>query len=183
MEEGVNYKVHPVYTNYMFGDDGSAWSKYLRKGSSCTCDRWRLLKQNKYKGRCTIIMYQHNKARKSLVHRLILETFVGFCPENMECCHNDGNSLNNKLSNLRWDTRESNRNDMIIHGTVAKGEKKHQSKLKEDDVLEIRRLIKSGMTLISISKIFNISWQSVSDIKYWRRWKHLKEKEALNDSH
>ena len=39
-----------------------------------------------------------------LVHRLVLETFVGAAPAGMEGCHNDGNRFNKRLENLRWDT-------------------------------------------------------------------------------
>lgn len=55
--------------------------------------------------------------RAARVHRLVLEAFVGPCPEGMEACHNDGNPANNRLENLRWDTRRNNILDAIRHGT------------------------------------------------------------------
>ena len=42
------------------------------------------------------------------VHRLILETFVGPCPEDMECLHLDENKKNNNLENLKWGTHSEN---------------------------------------------------------------------------
>ena len=54
-----------------------------------------------------------------LVHRLVLEAFVGPCPDKKECCHNNGNSLDNRLTNLRWDTRRANCLDSALHGTKA----------------------------------------------------------------
>ena len=45
------------------------------------------------------------------VHRLVLEAFIGPCPDGMECCHRDDNKLNNNLSNLRWDTHRANLED------------------------------------------------------------------------
>jgi hypothetical protein len=45
------------------------------------------------------------------VHRLVLEAFIGPCPEGMECCHNDGNPKNNSIDNLRWDTHINNVKD------------------------------------------------------------------------
>ena len=50
------------------------------------------------------------------VHRLVLEAFVGPCPPGMECCHNDGDNTNNRVENLRWDTKRSNRQDRNKHG-------------------------------------------------------------------
>lgn len=55
------------------------------------------------------------------VHRLVLETFVGLCPDSMEACHNNGIRDDNRLGNLRWDTRKNNQRDRIKHGTDSKG--------------------------------------------------------------
>lgn len=52
-----------------------------------------------------------------LVHRLVLEAFVGPCPEGMEACHNNGDRSDNRLENLRWDTHENNTSERAIHGT------------------------------------------------------------------
>lgn len=51
------------------------------------------------------------------VGRLVLMAFVGPCPPEMECCHNDGIPANNHVSNLRWDTHSANVIDCIKHGT------------------------------------------------------------------
>lgn len=50
------------------------------------------------------------------IHRLVLEAFIGRCPRGLEACHNDGKHLNNRLSNLRWDTHASNMADTAKHG-------------------------------------------------------------------
>jgi hypothetical protein len=42
------------------------------------------------------------------VHRLVLESFVGPCPDGMEACHANGNGFDNRVENLRWDTHEEN---------------------------------------------------------------------------
>ena len=58
------------------------------------------------------------KMEYRLVHRLVLEAFVGPCPTGMESCHfPDRNPANNKLDNLRWATHAENENDKIVHGT------------------------------------------------------------------
>ena len=62
--------------------------------------------------------------RKS-VHRLVLEAFVGPCPEGMECCHWDDDHTNNHLSNLRWDTRSANRLDAVRNGIHVNAAKTH----------------------------------------------------------
>lgn len=50
-----------------------------------------------------------------LIHRLVLEAFVGPCPEGMEACHGMNGFLDNSVSNLRWDTRSENMKDKKRH--------------------------------------------------------------------
>lgn len=67
-------------------------------------------------------LYKDGKQKGHQVHRLILITWKGPCPPGMQCCHEDGNAQNNKLSNLRWGTRQENEQDRIKHrgkGCVA----------------------------------------------------------------
>ena len=52
----------------------------------------------------------------SLVHRLVLEAFIGPCPEGMEACHANDIKADNRLANLRWDSSEANKRDMLRNG-------------------------------------------------------------------
>lgn len=51
------------------------------------------------------------------IHRLVLETFRGPCPDGMEGCHDNGDLTDNRLANLRWDTPSANAYDRVKHGT------------------------------------------------------------------
>lgn len=51
------------------------------------------------------------------VHRLVLEAFVGPCPEGMECRHLNGNPADNRLANLVWGSKSQNELDKVHHGT------------------------------------------------------------------
>jgi hypothetical protein len=62
------------------------------------------------------------------VHTLVLLAFVGPPPEGCECCHEDGDRANNRLTNLRWDTRQANILDEVAHGTHHNARKTHCSK-------------------------------------------------------
>lgn len=55
--------------------------------------------------------------KPAYVHELVLKAFVGPRPAGYQCCHGDGDRLNNDVSNLRWDTRSANAQDMLMHGT------------------------------------------------------------------
>lgn len=53
-----------------------------------------------------------SKTEYYFLHRLVLETFVGPCPEGMESCHYpDTDPKNCSLKNLRWDIHKENIQD------------------------------------------------------------------------
>ena len=54
------------------------------------------------------------------VHKLVLLAFVGLAADKHECCHNNGNPADNRLENLRWDTRSENMKDAYAHGARDK---------------------------------------------------------------
>ncbi|MFL1432774.1 MULTISPECIES: HNH endonuclease [unclassified Nocardiopsis] len=60
-----------------------------------------------------------------LLHRVVLETFVGPRPDGMVCRHLDGDRMNCRLDNLRWGTAAENMRDSIEHGTHANARKTH----------------------------------------------------------
>jgi hypothetical protein len=57
-----------------------------------------------------------NKKRTRSVHALVLEAFVGPCPTGLEGCHENDVKSDNRLSNLRWDTRSANTYDRVRNG-------------------------------------------------------------------
>ena len=122
-----------------------------------------------------------NKIKKHhLVHRLMMEAFVGPCPDEMECCHNDGNPTNNYLTNIRYDTHKANSDDMKIYGTscarkiLPKGSINGFSKLIEDDVIKINVLLNEGrLTQREIAKIFNVERSTITLIHNKKTWRHV----------
>lgn len=74
--------------------------------------------------------------RDRRVHRLVLEAFVGPCPEGLMCCHNDGVAWNNHVDNLRWDTASSNMHDRVTHGIHHYGSRTHCSNGHPLDVVK-----------------------------------------------
>lgn len=51
------------------------------------------------------------------VHQLVALAFIGPRPAGLETCHNNGNKLDNRASNLRYDTAAGNARDRAKHGT------------------------------------------------------------------
>lgn len=60
-----------------------------------------------------------------LVHRVMLEAFVGPCPSGMVACHANDVPTDNRLENLRWDTYSANRNDSVRNGGHGYSKRTH----------------------------------------------------------
>ena len=93
------------------------------KGYALRFCKGRILKLQKHRdGHLFIILHRDGKHKTYWIHRLVLEAFIGACPENMQCRHfPDRNPENNNIENLQWGTIQENANDRIVHGTTTKG--------------------------------------------------------------
>ncbi|WP_296561978.1 NUMOD4 motif-containing HNH endonuclease [uncultured Acetobacterium sp.] len=101
------------------------------------------------------------------VHQLVLRTFIGEAPSNMEVLHINGNPTDNRLLNLRYGTRTENILDVYYQGGRWR-------KLSIDDVHAIRFGIWCGIKGCELAKMFNISQQIISKIKCGRCYSWLK---------
>lgn len=109
-----------------------------------------------------------------MIHRLVLEMFVGIRPPGMEGRHIDGNKLNNRLNNLEWTTHKINELDKYEHGTIMYGSKNGYAKLTEVDVIEIRELWKTGeYTQWELAYKFNVYQSCIWSIIHKKSWKHV----------
>ena len=111
-----------------------------------------------------------------LVHRLVA---IHFIPNsnNYPCVlHKDNNKLNNNINNLRWGTAKENAID-ISKSLILSGENHYNAKTKEKNVIEIIDILnKNKKTIKEISEIFNVSYNTVIEIKNGLKWKHLKSR-------
>ena len=93
---------------------------------------------------------KEGKSVLTSVHRIVAKAFIPNPENKPQINHKDGNRLNNVIENLEWCTASEN----IIHAFAtglsknARGEDSVKSKLKESDVLEIRRLHSLGISKI-----------------------------------
>ncbi len=115
----VEYREIPGWPGYRVGNDGSVWTCWSKGPRPRLTDRWTQMKASVQKRRSPGRAYHYLNLRRPegkryrtfRVHRLILEAFVGPCPDGMESRHLDLDPSNNRLGNLAWDTPEQNRDD------------------------------------------------------------------------
>ncbi len=182
------------------------FSKYLisdlGRVLSLSRKRYRILKPTLFKrcGYMYVTLYEDGNHQKFRVHKLVLEAFVGPCPEGHECNHKNGNKTQNCLDNLQWVTHmenvqhaieaglskpsygmlgkqhsESTRKKMsYAHKGMNAGEDNTQAKLDNIKVKRIKELLKEGMLSHGqIAQFFSVSRSLVSMISEGRRWSHV----------
>lgn len=166
----VQYKVLPQNQGYRVGDDGSVWSR--KNGRWGFRKSWRKLNPGTLKnGHKIVVLSFASKGTQSLyVHRLVLEAFVGPCPEGMECCHEDGNPGNNKRSNLRWDTHYNNMEDRRKHGTLSEGARIGTSKLTSIQAKAARVRLILGHDKKVIAASLGVGPGCIDDIGSRKTW-------------
>lgn len=178
MNTVVQYRDAPGFPGYRVGSDGSVWNSWIncRSGRRRT-ERWKRLKLAvNDNGYLSVNLTPPGRPYRTVrVHRLVLEAFVGPCPEGMECRHYpDQNKQNNNLENLSWGTRDRNVADNIEVAKYVRGSNHPTAMLNEEQVVAIRtRYAAGGVFQRELAAEFGITISAVSMIVNNRCWKHL----------
>lgn len=140
---------------------------------------------------CVLII----RETKVSVHRLVAEHFlpppteeqiewaIGTVKGVVQVNHIDGNKSNNNVNNLEWVTGKENIKHAVnsnlfhINTTYSNGENKPNSKLKECEVLEIRKIHndtngRRGI-VTELAIFYKIDQSTVSNIIRRKTWKHI----------
>lgn len=74
-------------------------------------------------GYVPVTLWSRGQRTVRLVHRVVLDSFVGPRPGQADAMHADGSRSNNSLPNLSWGTRSENINDQVRHGAHGNASK------------------------------------------------------------
>ena len=94
---------------------GVSRSIAMRDGRTYTKESL-VLKEQWGRGYATVRLRKPGVQQAIRIHREVLKAFVGPCPPGMEACHNNDVRQDNRLENLRWDTRSANHIDAVSNG-------------------------------------------------------------------
>lgn len=165
--EGVDFRLVPEFPAYAIGNDGSPWSSHS--------GTWRRLVPGIMpSGHLHVNLHQDGSKRTFRLHRLVLELFVGPCPEGMEAMHTpDPDPTNNRVTNLKWGTRKENQQESSQQARNNWGTNNPHAKLSEADIPEIFRLRREGLSLWAIANRFSIHQEAIRGILIGRAWKPI----------
>jgi len=124
------------------------------------CDKW-TGSRNK-KGYAQI----EYKGKKELAHRVSWMINYGNIPPNMCICHHCDNPSCVRIDHIFLSSQAGNVLDMLK-------KQRQNSILLENDVKEIKLLIKNGKPTRQIAEDYNCSKSAIDHIKYKRTWKHI----------
>lgn len=161
------------------------WSKVDRRGPD-ECWEWR---EGTYQ-----FGYGHFwvDSESQGAHRIAWILFNGEVPEGLFVLHGCDNPPCCNPFHLRVGDYQDNANDMVARGRSLSGDRHpiHKynwtrrgsevtnSKLKESDIIEIRRMRAGGALLKEIAAKFNVSVSSIHLIVKGRNWKHVSAEAA-----
>ena len=164
---------HPEYVGYFARADGTIWSFWTKKGCARGQRRIdyeiepRMMKPAKFgNGYRQAKITADGRWFGILVHRFVLECFVGQKPFGMECRHLNGKKFDNAISNICWGTRTENSADRKFQGT-------HRNKLDPDAVLKIKKELRAGLLPREIAPRYGVSRVMINQIRLGHQWAHV----------
>lgn len=113
--------------------------------------------------------------KTNMVHRLVAQAFIPNPENKPQINHKNGIKDDNRVQNLEWVTHAENANHAMETGLLDNilGESCHLSKLKEKDVLRIRKLCAERIKHRIIAKEYNVTRATITNIKNREMWKHI----------
>jgi hypothetical protein len=123
-----------------------------------------------------VYLYVESRKTSRLVHHLVLEAFVGPCPDGLEALHGPGGKLDATPGNLSWGTRAQNMGaDRVRDRQSNRGERSGLAKLTWAGACEIRQRIEAGDSQRQIARDYDVHPQTVTLIKQGKTWAHPPE--------
>jgi hypothetical protein len=153
--------------------DDRFWSKVNKSNHPQGCWVWQAGKNNKGYG----LFRPGGIAPKELAHRLSFEAHKGQIPPGRFILHSCDNRLCVNPHHLRVGDAKENVADMdsrsrrVVHN--LKGESIGTSKLRDADVISLRRDYLSGHSLSELCNKYHVRRNSLSDYTSGRSWTHL----------
>jgi hypothetical protein len=124
------------------------------------------------KGYFKINLTRESQVKEYSVHRLVAFAFVDGYFDGAEVNHIDACPTNNHASNLEYVTRKGNMAHAAALGRMEKGSDRHNAKLKESDIPEIRSRLALGHSQRKIARDYSVHQRVIWLIANDKSWRH-----------
>lgn len=157
-------------THYYVSEDGNVYRKW-----DCGYKKMKQSKihnRNYYRSNLSI----NGKKVSYLTHRMVAECFIPNPDNKPEVNHDDGNGLNNHISNLIWSTTIENREHAIENKLHSRGENHGSKKLTNLIVKKIQeeyQFKSKDCNTNSLSKKYDVNQSTIYNIIKKKTWKHI----------
>lgn len=156
------WKIIEEFPDYEASNQGRV--RRAKEGGNHFCKVGRILRPQVAKnGYLFVNLFKEKVAYRRSIHRVVCTTFNGPPPSIYhEVGHLDGSRTVNCADNLKWCTRKENHADKKIHGTSQTGQRNGNSKLLDEQVIQI---LNEDGNQSSIARKFGVSQTTVWRIK------------------
>ena len=159
---------------YMVSSEGRIASMVDRNGWGLTVRGEPLILTNKPYGHGYCVANLAGRCVK--VHQAVLHAFVGPPPSGMEASHLNGIRHDNRLANLKWESRRDNFARKIEHGTAQRGTQNGNAIINDDTVRAIRamRMRSPRPTQHEIAAALGTTREVVKNVLLGYSWTHVQ---------
>lgn len=127
----------------------------------------RVMSLNKKKNGYLSVMFSINENKKRFyAHRLVAISFIDNIENKTEVNHINGIKNDNRVENLEWVTKSENSIHAIKNGLIQIGQYSTSSKLKDLQIIAIRRLFKinPNFNKVNLAKKLGVSDATIHKI-------------------
>ncbi len=111
--------------------------------------------------------------KKIMAHRVSWILYKGNIPDNLWICHSCDNRRCTNPDHLFLGTPKENSEDRDKKLRGLQGSRHHKAKLTEENVMEIKKMLKLGISSQKIAREFCVTDGTIWFIKHEKTWRHL----------